>query len=877
MGIRSGVRLLLLVAIFVTLSMSGAQAQIELPELPGGDDSGLPEIPDDLSEKIPLPALAEGGPAREVEVDEVITFDAYSSVDPLDRPMTYQWDFDITDGFGDDPDAEGIEVTHSYESSGQYIVTLTVDNGAVKSYDFIRVAVDGGPGSIRLMPIANAGPDPRNGVVNQSMEFDASASYVPEYINDTPVEDSMVSYNWRFDTSSFGMPLWDSDEAKTEYTFEDEGTYTVLLTLRVGALVDFDTVTVNIKSHANSQPDIVASVPSIAEVGVPVAFDATGSSDPDGDTLTYRWDFDADDSTEYDDTGISTTHTYTQVGNYTVTLWVSDGTVDPFRTFRIQVVGEGGGGGGGTENLPPMAYAGVDLDVQVGTLVTFNGTGFDHDGQVVLYEWDFEGDGIYDFEAEDDGTVVHEYQDIGRYKASLRVTDDDGAQGFDSIYVNVSSGSNSPPLAVAGYDTVVTEGVLLRFNGYGVDTDGTITRYEWDFEGDGTFEYSDTMSGIANYSYPTHGVYNALFRVRDDQLSWGYDSIMVTVREATNKIPRANAGPDAVIVVGKELQLNGSGVDDDGEIVLYEWDLNDDGVFEHSSTQTGRTSVVFDEEGNHTLVLRVTDNNGTTDDDSMQVEVQAHTTNPPVAYFSFTILDDGTVIFDASDSFDGDGLILFYLWDFDGDGDTDLTATDPAGRYTEFERGREYPAMLRVEDDDGLQGNFTYNITVPEKDRETPDVLSIDYIGGWFVDRLNDGNRFLRGQGLTHYYVTVPQISDGSFAMKRTRIIPVMYVVGLPLLLLMLVGIFVGIRGWRRRRKWPVFKRIGGEPYQELFRGVTLTCAKCDVSIKTKVPPGKPIQGVTIRCPRCGHTGEPAVTSKEMASATKVPVVTPSA
>jgi hypothetical protein len=55
--------------------------------------------------------------------------------------------------------------------------------------------------------------------------------------------------------------------------------------------------------------------------GTPVDFNGTGSSDPDGDPLTYEWDF-GDNNTGV---GVTPTHTYAQEGTYTVCLTVTDG------------------------------------------------------------------------------------------------------------------------------------------------------------------------------------------------------------------------------------------------------------------------------------------------------------------------------------------------------------------------------------------------------------------------------------------------------------------------------------------------------------------------------------------------------------------------
>jgi len=75
----------------------------------------------------------------------------------------------------------------------------------------------------------------------------------------------------------------------------------------------------------------------------------------------------------------------------------------------------------GTELPVPVVW------VTVNTVVTFDASGSgDPDGRIVSYEWDFDGDGIYDL-ASDVPTVEWLYDEAGDYRASLRVTDNDGA------------------------------------------------------------------------------------------------------------------------------------------------------------------------------------------------------------------------------------------------------------------------------------------------------------------------------------------------------------------------------------------------------------------------------------------------------------------
>jgi outer membrane protein OmpA-like peptidoglycan-associated protein len=74
---------------------------------------------------------------------------------------------------------------------------------------------------------------------------------------------------------------------------------------------------------ANRPPVARFTAPAEVEADSLVTFMAEGSSDPDGDSLTYRWDF-GDGSTQ-SFTFPNATHRYTRAGNYPVRLTVDDG------------------------------------------------------------------------------------------------------------------------------------------------------------------------------------------------------------------------------------------------------------------------------------------------------------------------------------------------------------------------------------------------------------------------------------------------------------------------------------------------------------------------------------------------------------------------
>jgi PKD repeat protein len=92
--------------------------------------------------------IAEAGANQTVSDDEVVNFDASGSSDAESGITSYSWDFDASvdeDGDGNptnDAEATGVTASHTYDTNGIYIVTLTVTNGAgVSTTDVLYVNV----------------------------------------------------------------------------------------------------------------------------------------------------------------------------------------------------------------------------------------------------------------------------------------------------------------------------------------------------------------------------------------------------------------------------------------------------------------------------------------------------------------------------------------------------------------------------------------------------------------------------------------------------------------------------------------------------------------------------------------------------------------
>jgi len=91
------------------------------------------------------------------------------------------------------------------------------------------------------------------------------------------------------------------------------------------------------------------------------------------------------------------------------------------------------------------------------------------------------------------------------------------------------------PIAIAGQNATSTPGVSVQFSGAGTDEDGTVEKYEWDFDGDGIFEWSSFENGLNTYIYNNEGTYTATLRVTDNDGFTDTDSLTVTVKSLDNE------------------------------------------------------------------------------------------------------------------------------------------------------------------------------------------------------------------------------------------------------------------------------------------------------------------------------------------------------
>ncbi|MDJ0805370.1 MAG: PKD domain-containing protein [Gammaproteobacteria bacterium] len=250
------------------------------------------------------PPTADSAGPYTASVGEPINFDGSGSSDPDGSIVSYLWTF------GDGASASTESPTHTYTAAGTYPVTLTVtdDDNARDSASTSAtiIAVD-----TSTPPIADAG-GPYSGTVDNPVTFNGTGSTDPD-------GGAIVRYDWNFGDGS--ATLADAG-ATPSHVYTATGSYTVILTVTDDeGVTDSDTATASIGT-GDLPPIADAGGPYTADIGETVTFDATGSTDPDGNIVSYDWEF--GDGTVLIDAGATPNHTYSTAGTFNVILTVWD-------------------------------------------------------------------------------------------------------------------------------------------------------------------------------------------------------------------------------------------------------------------------------------------------------------------------------------------------------------------------------------------------------------------------------------------------------------------------------------------------------------------------------------------------------------------------
>ena len=298
-------------------------------------------------------------------------------------------------------------------------------------------------------------------------------------------------------------------------------------------------------------------------------------------------------------------------------------------------------------NLKPVARLSASPErPRAQERVTLDGSASsDEDGEVAAYEWDLDGNGVYERSTGSTPTVPHVFAAAGTHAVGLRVRDNRGAAGVAELRVTVDPAPADAPVARASYSPrPVYANVTTTLDGSASTDDGPIAAYAWDLDGDGTYD-AESANATHEHRFAAAGSHPMGLRVRDADGKEAEQRFTVTVERAR---PRAAFSVDPPVPARNQVvRFDASASTDvDGQIRGWRWDLDGDGWYD-----TSGNAVVehrYDTAGARIVKLEVTDNEGQTATATQTVDVQA---GPALA------AEGPTAFTERPGESDGDGAI----------------------------------------------------------------------------------------------------------------------------------------------------------------------------------------------------------------------------
>ncbi|MEZ4433120.1 MAG: PKD domain-containing protein [bacterium] len=629
-------------------------------------------------------ALADAGGPYNAAEGEQVQLSASGSFDPEGQPLTYEWDFD---GDGQYDDAVGPNAFHTLPDDGVYTIALRVrDAGGKVDLDTARIVV------------RNVAPRV-DGVNTDSPIGEGQRLNVDVQVTDPGADALTFEFDWDgdgvYEELGVDQPRWD-------HLYRDDGIFNVGVRVRdddggVGESM-FRVVVENIAPRIFN----VAVPPQVAE-GADFQILVT-ATDPGDDRVSYGYDLDADGVDDRAGEGldrITTRFGDNGLFNVRVTVCDDQGACNQ----RVQAVNVG-------NRNPSIVRITDNGPVPEGSPITVTVEATDpagpNDPLVYSFDWDNDGEFADDVQDQPPPAQQHVYRQQGFYFVGVRVRDDDNGLAIGNTRIEVV---NVAPTAALVGPPAGLEGEALAFTCSGDDPGDDRLSYDWDLDGDGTFEL---LAAAAEQRpvFRQEGRYDVRCRVSDGD--GGVDT-------ASAEVIVSNARPTLVLEVaspqdeGAEVVVRAVATEPGDDTLTYRFDFDDDGVPEIDGATGAGAEIgrhVYRDQGLYTV--RVVVDDGTDSIDATAV-IDIRNVAPLVRLTSNTPVDEGQeLVITAEVSDPGDDAVTL-RWDLDGDGEYELE--EPLGEAV-IERAAiaaddaDYEVTVMAIDEDGGETIVSVDVRV---------------------------------------------------------------------------------------------------------------------------------------------------------------------
>ncbi|MCA9135486.1 MAG: beta-propeller fold lactonase family protein [Planctomycetales bacterium] len=466
------------------------------------------------------PLADPGGPYSIDEGDdigsgEVVALDASQSYIPQGATdTTYRWTLGGAIFWGSSPSISWNDLKSAgLGDDGTYTVSLQIST-IVNGEERIDVATT-------QLTVINVDPTPAS-TAPPSVEL--GAWYVLNLSATDPGDDSIEQWtiNWGDGSATTIQP---GPTAIATHRYLEEGSYTVSISADDEDGGPYQTTrTVDVSASRT-----ISGIDFIDE-GDDYVLNLNNPAAADIDSWTIFWG-DGTNSAVSGTTNalIQISHTYADSGVYEITAETLD--INGDRRSDLSSIDLF------VRNLAPTvdsiringadATAGVSLPqgapVQVTVSASDPGT-----NDSLHFEFDFDGNGRYEYTS-NQTNFSYRFNAVGTFNGSVRAIDDDGGVS-DPVSFQVTVRNTAPTVSLTLDSDDPREGLPVRFVALGSDPDGAPLTYEWDFDGDSTYELSTGSSATAFHTFPDDGSYLVQVRVTDSDGGATSSSVTVDVR-----------------------------------------------------------------------------------------------------------------------------------------------------------------------------------------------------------------------------------------------------------------------------------------------------------------------------------------------------------
>lgn len=650
------------------------------------------------------PPTANAGPDLAAAVGKSVVFNGTLSSDPDNDRLLYSWHVVSA------PPTSARVFTGAtaakprliLDRPGEYVVEMMVYDGHVWSGTDQAMVT-----TTNTLPVANAGRD-RFVTIGVPVQLDGTAS--------SDIDEQLLSYSWVLTRpAASAAALSNATSPRPTFVPDVAGNYTATLTVDDGFVtrsdgVVFRTVT-NVGPLARAGRDHPAMV-----AGQTIVLDGSDSTDDNGNALSYTWSITGRPlgsvATLDSPSSVRTAFTADLPGNYVFKLVVGDGLTTSSAVVRYS-------------KARPLADAGVDRAVTVGSAVTLDGSASSHLTGTLAYGW-----ALITRPAGSVATIADPADPqpqfvpdvVGTYVAQLIVFD--GALLSPADTVVITAGDNAAPRVDLGPDQVVTmPSTVTLDSSAAVDPDGDPLSFKWALlarPAGSTSSLTSATGATTQLNPNVAGVYVVQLMATDADGLAAIDTVVITADAGR---PIVTTGADKSAAPGSPVALAATVTDPDGGGVGYAWSFlrrPPGSAAAFSNPAAANPTFTPDVEGVYVAQVWVVDSDGLDAIDALVIRASSAGPPPPIVTIAASDpnaaelgLDTGTFTFTRTGNTSLALNGVAYTRTGSATAGADFTPNLPASGTVNFAAGQATTTITITPVADGLiEGSETVTLTL---------------------------------------------------------------------------------------------------------------------------------------------------------------------